>query len=159
MKFASRTNIAAMKYTFSATKGHYCPFNLSFFLTDGSLSVELEWNSEQKWIKSVKNLRITIPCKEAPELEDSENGSFKVDGDSGVWNVPQLGSHNTGASLSLRFDDSVSEEDILPWNVEFDVSHPFTEIKIDGCMDLDQDEDVKYFVKTEVKTENFVISN
>ena len=149
-----------MKYSFSASKGNYCPFNLSFFLTDGSLSVELEWNSEQKWIKSVKKLKITIPCKnDAPELEDCENGSFKVEGESGIWSIAQLDSHNPGASLNLKFDDSVGEEDILPWNVEFEVSHPFAEIKIDGCMDLDLDEDVKYFVKTDVKTENFQISN
>jgi hypothetical protein len=108
----------------------------------------------------LKNLKIVIPCKDGePDVEDIENSNFKYDDGTGVWTIPKLGPGYEGASISLGFDDSLGEDEILPWNVTFDIEKPFALLKIEGCMDMDTDEDIKFDLVTDVKTENFIISN
>lgn len=160
LKLNTRTKIPAIKYNFSKTKGAFCPFTLSFWLTDGTLSAELEWNCDQSWISSLKNVKIIIPCTEGePDLEDTENSDFAYEGEQGVWTIPELSEDVEDASISLVFEDTVGEDDLLPWNVTFDIEKPFAPLVIEGCIDVETDEYLKFEVETDAETENFVITN
>lgn len=146
LKLNIRTKIPAVKYNFSKSKGQYMPFTLSIWFTDGSLSMEVEFNGQQSWTKKITNVRFKIPGVEGePEVEDTIESSFHYSEEDSecVWTIPELSEDNEDASIILNFGDSVAEEDLYPWSVDFELPQPFVSLQVAGCRCLETDEELK----------------
>lgn len=158
MNFNIRTKIPAIKYNFSKSKGQYIPFTLAVWFTDGNLSIEVEYNGQQNWTKILKNLKFKFPSVNGePEVEDINESTFNFNEDESqcVWTIPVLDGEHEDASIILNFGDKTQEDDLYPWNVEFELPEPFTDIRVTGCKCLESDEELKIEQGYKLSVEGF----
>lgn len=161
LTFQPKMTVPAIKYGFQKDKGAFSPINLSVWLTDKSLAVECEFNSDQKWLQSISNLVIKIPSPVRSTVSDASNSKAVVKDGNIEWTISKLGKGGASdASVNVEFSSQPSEDDIYPWNIEFVPQSPFGDFSVRGVKDLDnEDEDVKFEVLTELKVEEFLVIN
>jgi hypothetical protein len=161
LTFQPRMVVPAIKYGFQKDKGAYSPINLSIWLSEKSLAVECEFNSDQKWLQSVSNLVIKIPNPGRATVTDKSNSTATTKDGTIEWSIARLGKGgHADASINVEFASQPSEDSIYPWLVDFAPPAPFGDFAVKGVKDLDQeDEDLKFEVHTEMKVEEFQVIN
>jgi len=162
LSLVTGSKIPAIKYSISKIKGSFSPINLTIWLSEGSLTLEVEFNQQQTWIKELKNLKIKfITGDSEPEVESKENSAFAYDDseEKCVWSIPLLSSAVSDANIELSLSEEVSEDVIFPMIISFDLKQPFIPLTIEGCKCLDTEEDVKFEQKFDLQTENFTVTN
>lgn len=158
--FQPRMTVPAFKYGFSSDKGSFCPILLSIWLTESSLAIECEFNSQQSWLATVSNLKIKIPNPGRCKVADAVNGSAETSGDYIEWTIPKLGAGGASeASVNIEFTKNVSEDDLYPWSINFVPANPYGDFSIANVKNLENDEEIKFDVDTEVKIEEFEVVN
>ena len=86
------------------------PFNISFWFSGSEFSTEMEFNSEQNFFKSLKNIEIhfkLLKDRDQYEISQKENSDIKDD-DYLIWKIDEMSEDNESASLILNFTGNVS---------------------------------------------------
>jgi hypothetical protein len=161
LTFQPRMTVPAIKYGFQKDKGAYSPINLSIWLTEKTLAVECEFNSDQKWLQSVSNLVIRIPSPSRCAITDKNNSNATTKDGQIEWTIAKMGKGGVSdASINVEFASQPSEDSIYPWNIDFSPQTPFGDFSVRGVKDLEHDdEDLKYEVVSELKVEEFQVIN
>jgi hypothetical protein len=159
--FQPRMTISAIKYSFDSDKTNLSPVTFSVWLTDASLTIEAEFNSKQDWLKEVTDLEITIPSiNSKPKVTDKSNSdiNFNSGEKTATWVIPKLGGKGPdSASIGLELADEVPEDELFPWNVNFQPSKVFADYEIANVKNMATDEEVKFDVHPDLKVGEFSV--
>ena len=157
--FQSRMTIPAIKYSFEKEKGNFFPIQFSIWLSERNLTVECEFNGEQKWVKYLSNIKIKIPnCPGNPQVQDKTNSDYIFNKSENYieWTIQKLSSSKSDASINIDFSSDLGEDSLFPWNIDFVAPEPFGDFEIKMVKNLDNDEDVKFETSYELKLQSVV---
>lgn len=133
--FNAGQKINCLKYRYASTSMDDVPFRFNYWFNEGSITCEVEFNSDQSRIPNIDNLVIFFgfPASETPEVKSVENGDYEVSDAVFRWTTSRLDSSNNTSNIEIAFSPKVTPEDIFPFNVDFKLDYNFYKLGIKGA--------------------------
>jgi len=133
--FNAGSKINCLKYRFASTNIDDVPFRFNYWFNEGSITCELEYNSDQSRIEFLDNVVISFefPASETPEIKNVENGDYEVRDSTFRWITSRLDSSSTTSNIEIAFSSRTTPEDIFPFNVDFKLDYNFYKLGVKGA--------------------------
>jgi len=133
--FSAGSKINCLKYRFASTNIDDVPFRFNYWFNEGSITCELEYNSDQSRIEYLENVVISFefPSSETPEIKNVENGDYEVRDSTFRWITSRLDGSNSTSNIEIGFSSRTTPEDIFPFNVDFKLDYNFYKLGVKGA--------------------------
>lgn len=141
--FSSGQKINCLKYRYATTNMDEVPFRFNYWFNEGSITCEVEFNSDQSRINALDNVVISFgfPSSESPEVKTIENGDFDINSGNSTfrWITSRLDNKSNTANIEINFSSKTTPEDIFPFNVDFRLDYNFYKLGIKGAATIGND--------------------
>ena len=81
------TRIPSIKYRYTSTNTSDLPFTLTCWYTDGSVALEVEFNTEQTRFEKLERVEISFnyPSNEKPDVSSTENAEYEINSSDNIF--------------------------------------------------------------------------
>lgn len=156
---AKKTVVETLKYSLTnIPTTDTAPFKINFWFSGNQFSCEVDFNDSQSTFKCLENLEIRFKKLLAFDFEvaEVENSEFSTSNRYLVWKIPKLSSKSKMASLIVNFDEHISEESILPAEVDLESETTVFNLNISKIVD-ENSREVKFSFKRVLGAKDFTV--
>ncbi|EGR32248.1 hypothetical protein IMG5_090970 [Ichthyophthirius multifiliis] len=147
--FPLNSRIPSVKYRYVSNSQNEIPFNITcWFSEGGSIALETEFNQDSQFI-NLKNIEVCFnyPSGEQPSVTQSENADYQIENKSNLFKyiIPVINSDVPSSNIQIQFSANVQEDELFPFNVYFQLSGTYLNIKPLAIANLDDNKNLVKF--------------
>lgn len=110
--------------------------------------MELEFNAEQKRMKSIENLTLTVvfPVHEKPIVKSTENSDYAIEHTELAWRIAKL-QEDGNATIEVQFGAKANVDQFFPINVSFSSENSmYYQMRITKVTNIANGQDINFDV-------------
>ena len=141
-----KTIVETLKYNLTTSiTTETAPFKINFWFSGNQFSSEIDFNSSQSLFSNLQNIKINFKklISYDFEISDCENSQFSTENRYLVWKIPLLDKKTNSATITVNFEESITEANILPAEIEIESDHTIFGIDVKNVLN-DQGREVKF---------------
>eukprot|EP00831_Metopus_contortus_P005011 TRINITY_DN1187_c0_g1_i2.p1 TRINITY_DN1187_c0_g1~~TRINITY_DN1187_c0_g1_i2.p1 ORF type:complete len:354 (+),score=79.75 TRINITY_DN1187_c0_g1_i2:91-1152(+) len=157
-KFPTNLKLEALKYKYSTSSQSDIPFTLTVWSSEGSITLEIEFNEENPKFTYLENLRILIPVgpKKPQVLKIEESEANFLDKERKLeWLIPRLDSSKSAANM--EFKTSADPETLYPFEVTLSYPYSILGAKVSKVIATDSKQAITYTEKMQMSCQSFQV--
>eukprot|EP01017_Pseudomicrothorax_dubius_P023033 TRINITY_DN24757_c0_g1_i2.p1 TRINITY_DN24757_c0_g1~~TRINITY_DN24757_c0_g1_i2.p1 ORF type:complete len:341 (+),score=89.74 TRINITY_DN24757_c0_g1_i2:116-1138(+) len=143
--FPCFSKFSTIKWRYASSEVNDVPFQFTQWQTKDSLTLEVEFNGNQKRFASLTNLDIsfTVTSKDKPTVASIEASEYEIKGSKFIWRINQLDQNTSQANIAITFPPSVDINDLYPFDVSLISENNFYPIKVREAINLNESTPLK----------------